>query len=183
MADTSKARAAFVRHDTLPQQPPPVSEAGVVGWMQKNLFNGWFNSVLTLVAILLLYLLIKNSYGWFFNGVWQASSLSECREILEGKTGACFAVLRERLGQLLFGFQYPIEERWRLIVAFVLLGLLADLGGADPDADLCAFGAGCSLSGLYALAAALIPDGVLHGHFCRLRGLDHRRLYHRCRHW
>jgi general L-amino acid transport system permease protein len=55
------------------------------------------------------------------NGVWNANSLSECREILNGKSGACFAVLSERWPQLLFGFKYPAEYYWRPTLAFVLL--------------------------------------------------------------
>ena len=30
--------------------PPPRSEVGVIGWLSKNLFSGWFNTILTLVS-------------------------------------------------------------------------------------------------------------------------------------
>lgn len=30
--------------------PPPRTEVGVIGWLSKNLFSGWFNSILTLVS-------------------------------------------------------------------------------------------------------------------------------------
>jgi general L-amino acid transport system permease protein len=58
---------------------------------------------------------------WFFNGIWDSPSLSACREMLDGRTGACFAVLTERWNQLLFGFKYPPELYWRPTLAFVLL--------------------------------------------------------------
>ena len=58
---------------------------------------------------------------WIVNGTWQGNSLRECREILDGNGGGCFAVLRERWPQLLFGFQYPDYLRWRPVLAFVLL--------------------------------------------------------------
>jgi general L-amino acid transport system permease protein len=59
------------------------------------------------------------------NGVWNKSSLAECREVLQGVTGGCFSVLTERWNQLLFGFQYPSEFYWRPSLAFVLLFLAA----------------------------------------------------------
>jgi general L-amino acid transport system permease protein len=57
-------------------------------------------------------------------GIWDADSLSECRQIRderfgEGANVACWAVLTERWNQLLFGF-YPTEMYWRPILAFVL---------------------------------------------------------------
>ena len=36
---------AFVRTDMLPEQAPPASEVGVIGWMRENLFSGVFNSI------------------------------------------------------------------------------------------------------------------------------------------
>jgi general L-amino acid transport system permease protein len=62
---------------------------------------------------------------WWLNGVWNASSLGECREIVAAAagpdaTGACWAMVRERWHQFLFGF-YPQEQYWRPILAFVLL--------------------------------------------------------------
>ena len=120
MADTSQS-IAFVRTETLPQLDPPASEVGVVGWMRHNLFNGVWGTLLTLISLWAIYYLLSGFLPWLFGGVWNASSLAECREILEGATGGCFAVLSERWNQLLFGFTYPTEYYWRPTVAFVLL--------------------------------------------------------------
>ncbi len=68
----------------------------------------------------LIFALLNHILPWVFNGVWVADSLSECREILDGETGACWAVITERWKQLLFGF-YPSELYWRPILAFILL--------------------------------------------------------------
>jgi len=116
---------AFVRKEMLPQQEPPVTETGVLGWIKKNLFPDVLNSILTLVAIFFLYQIISGAWPWFANGVWGTQSLAECREILQGQTGACFSVLTERWNQLLFGFQYPEEEYWRPALAFILLFVAA----------------------------------------------------------
>jgi general L-amino acid transport system permease protein len=61
------------------------------------------------------------AFPWFYNGVWDAGSIKECRDILAGKTGACFAVLVDRWDHLLFGFKYPGDAYWRPTLAFVLM--------------------------------------------------------------
>ncbi|MGJ8602793.1 MAG: amino acid ABC transporter permease [Marivita sp.] len=112
---------AFVRETMLPEQPPPASEAGVIKWVRENLFKGWFNSILTLASLYFIYVIVVGAYPWFANGIWNTSSLAECRDMLDGMTGACFSVLTERWNQLLFGFKYPTDGYWRPALAFVLL--------------------------------------------------------------
>ena len=121
MADTHAHSVAFVRKETIPQSPPPARQTGVPKWLRENLFSNWINTGLTLVAIWAIWMILSSILPWIFNGVWNANSLAECREILDGRNGACFAVLTERWNQLLFGFQYPPEFYWRPALAFVLM--------------------------------------------------------------
>ena len=37
---------------------PPVIELGAMGWLRKNLFSNWYNSLLTIFGVYLLYILI-----------------------------------------------------------------------------------------------------------------------------
>ena len=117
----SQHRISFVRHEMLPEAPPPALETGLVKWLRANLFSSVANSALTLVALYLVVQLVVSSAPWFLNGIWDSPSLSACREILDGKVGGCFAVLTERWNQLLFGFKYPEELYWRPGLAFILL--------------------------------------------------------------
>lgn len=121
MSDLHANSVAFVRTETIPESPPPGVASGPIKWMRENLFATPANTLLTLVAIYMIYLILAPTMPWILNGVWNANSLSECREILNGKSGACFAVLSERWPQLLFGFKYPAEYYWRPTLAFVLL--------------------------------------------------------------
>jgi general L-amino acid transport system permease protein len=111
---------AFFRTEMLPQQPPPLREQGAVKWVRENLFSSWLNTILTLVSGYVAVLLLLAIVPWFWNSVWVADSLTHCREILAGRHGGCFAVIRERWLQLLFG-AYPPALYWRPIAAFVLL--------------------------------------------------------------
>ncbi|WP_417522931.1 amino acid ABC transporter permease [Marinovum sp.] len=125
MSDMHAHSVAYVRETMLPEQDPPASEVGVVHWMRENLFRGWANTLMTLIAIFVIYKIVAGALPWFANGIWRTDSLAECREILQGATGGCFSVLTERWNQLLFGFKYPQDQYWRLILAFLFLGLAA----------------------------------------------------------
>ena len=120
MTDTS-----FVRHEMLPEEAPPPSSVGFVGWLRENLFSNWRNTLLTVVSVAFIYYVLAGVIPWIFQSVWVADSLNECREIMKATWGsthghACWSVIRERWLQLLFGF-YPSELYWRPILAFILL--------------------------------------------------------------
>ena len=93
MSDAHANPVAFVRTEEVPSAPPPSNAAGPTKWIKDNLFASPFNGALTLVAFYLIYLILTSSLPWMMSGIWQAPSLSACREILDGTSGACFAVL------------------------------------------------------------------------------------------
>ena len=127
MADIS-----FVRTEMLPEKAPPASSVGLIGWIRENLFSGWFNSVLTVLSLAFVYYVLASILPWIFQSSWTANSLNECREAIsttygEGTSGACWAVVRERYLQLIYGF-YPDHLYWRPNLASVLtLGALAPI--------------------------------------------------------
>jgi general L-amino acid transport system permease protein len=115
----------FARTEMLPAQKPPATERGVVKWLRENLFSGAFNTVLTLLGLVIVVFLIRWLGPWLMNSVWNAKSMQECRSIVEasagpGATGACWAMIHERWNQFLFGL-YPPHLYWRPVVALVLL--------------------------------------------------------------
>ncbi|MGV8989104.1 MAG: amino acid ABC transporter permease [Cypionkella sp.] len=117
--------ASFVRSEMLPEKLPPVTERGVVKWLRENLFSNWLNTILTLMAVYVLYYLAIMALPWLIHGVWKADSLGECRAIIAANfgpdaSGACWAVIRARWYQWIFGF-YPPEIYWRPILNFGLL--------------------------------------------------------------
>ncbi len=121
MSDKQNNPIAFVADGVIPESPPPARDTGAYKWVRENLFSSIPNSILTLFALALLYSLLSNTVPWMWNGIWTTSSLAECREILQGKSGACFSVLSERWNQLLYGFKYPGDQYWRPNLALVLL--------------------------------------------------------------
>ncbi len=125
MSPTQSDSIAFVRSEMLPQKPAPVSEAGAIRWLRENLFSSPLNTLLTLIGAYVVYWLVTHSLPWLSHSVWTAGSVSECRQIITDTwgadaTGACWAVIRERWSQFIFGF-YPWQMVWRPVLAFVLL--------------------------------------------------------------
>ena len=112
---------SFVRHEMLEERAPPVGEGGVLKWVRENLFSSVFNTIMTIIAMWVIYSITVGVAPWFLNGVWNAETTRECYEILDGVNGACFAVLQERFPQLIYGFKYPSTEYWRPNLATILL--------------------------------------------------------------
>lgn len=120
---------SYVRTEMLGEKAPPATTVGFIGWVRENLFDGWLNSVLTVLSALALFLVLEEVLPWIWRGTWTASSLQNCREVIqatygEGVTAACWSVIGERYKQLIYGF-YPSELYWRVNLAFI--GLLVAL--------------------------------------------------------
>ncbi len=96
-------------HVFKPDQPPPVRAVGAVAWMRANLFSGWFNTVLTLLALYLIWIIIPPLLSWaIFDANWVGTVREDCT-----KAGACWVFIEQRIGQFMYGY-YPSELRWRV---------------------------------------------------------------------
>jgi general L-amino acid transport system permease protein len=104
-------------------RPPPVPVGGVAQWLKRNLFDGWRNTLATLVVIGLLAWFIPPLLRWgLFNAVF-APDNAACRAAAE--SGACWGVIAEKYRLILFG-RYPYAEQWRPLIACALMvGLIA----------------------------------------------------------
>lgn len=95
---------------------PPVTRIGVLGWVRANLFNGWFNALLTLMTLLLLWKIVPPFFRWAFVGsVWRTTGAA-CREA----SGACWSIIATNFRFIVFGF-YPYESHWRPLLAMMIL--------------------------------------------------------------
>jgi len=99
---------------------PPITSVGVIGWIKGNLFNGWFNSVITIAILYFLWKIVPSFIRWaFIDSLW-ISTGAECHEV----GGACWSIIPANIRFILFGF-FPYESQWRPLVAMILLvGLL-----------------------------------------------------------
>ena len=92
---------------------PPVSTKGPARWLKDNLFNTWYNALLTCLALALLFLAFKGLLTWAF-------------------TEAEWSVIPANLRLFAVG-SYPQEQIWRvwsaIYILSVLLGLSAGIWG------------------------------------------------------
>ena len=92
---------------------PPVSTKGPARWLKTNLFNTWYNALLTCLALVLLFFAFKGFLIWAFT---------------EAKWGVIPANFR-----LFMVGSYPQEQMWRvwsaIYILSVLIGLSAGLWG------------------------------------------------------
>jgi general L-amino acid transport system permease protein len=98
---------------------PPVVSVGVIGWIRANLFNGWFNSVLTVVTLFFLWETVLPFFRWaVIDSVWNTTGQA-CRDA----GGACWSIISSNFRFILFGF-YPYDLQWRPLLAMVILFVL-----------------------------------------------------------
>jgi general L-amino acid transport system permease protein len=99
---------------------PPVTQIGVIGWVTHNLFNGVFNSILTVVTLFFLWKVVPPLVRWaFIDSAWHTTGQA-CRQA----AGACWSVISMNYRFILFGF-YPYGQQWRpLLAMMILFGLL-----------------------------------------------------------
>lgn len=106
-------------HQFRPSLPPPRLSVGVIGWLRANLFSNWFNTLLTLLAIYLVWLIVPPLLQWaVFQADWTGTTRADCTS-----EGACWVFIKQRFDQFMYGF-YPEELRWRvdLTVWLVVIG-------------------------------------------------------------
>jgi len=95
---------------------PPVTQVGAIGWIRTNLFKGWFNSILTLITMYILWVIIPPLIRWaFIDSLWFSTG-AECKQI----DGACWSIIPANIRFIIFGF-YPYDQQWRPLVGMALL--------------------------------------------------------------
>ncbi|MDH4266983.1 MAG: ABC transporter permease subunit, partial [Deltaproteobacteria bacterium] len=99
---------------------PPVTSIGVIGWVRNNLFNGVFNSILTIMTLFFLWKVVPPLFQWaFIDSAWTTTGQA-CRKA----AGACWSIIYTNFRFIIFGF-YPYEQQWRpLLAMMILFGLL-----------------------------------------------------------
>jgi len=87
--------------------PPPIERYTLLGWVYKNLFNPWYNALLTFLAVGLLYAIGKPTITW---------AVEQAR----------WEVILVNIRLLMVG-QYPVGQVWRIWLCLHLLVAIAGL--------------------------------------------------------
>ncbi|MEC5324412.1 amino acid ABC transporter permease [Aurantimonas sp. A3-2-R12] len=112
--------ARFVATEQKQPLPPPPSERGIIGTTRRNLFATPLDSVLSILAGLIIVWGAWNIVNW----AWiDATFTGSDREACLGEGGACWAFVGAKFSQFMYGV-YPFGARWRIDVSVVMLIVL-----------------------------------------------------------
>ena len=125
---------SYVRTEMALPQPAPPRERGPIAWMRKNLFANPYDSVLTIIGLLIVAFIVPPLVDWaLIQAQWTGTDRTFCATVAqggiqpEGWSGACWAFVNAKFGQFMFG-RYPLNERWRVIlVAILFVALLVPM--------------------------------------------------------
>lgn len=108
---------AFVRMQFLEARAPLRQAGGIVRWAQGNLFSSLPNAILTVFGLVLLYSIVVPALNFLvFDAVWSGADRTAC---LNPEAGACWAFIKAKFGQFIYG-RYPEAERWRVDLVYFL---------------------------------------------------------------
>lgn len=113
------------------QIKPPTNAKGPVGWLRENLFNTWYNAILTCVALLFLYFVFKGIITWAFTEAeWnvipanlQLFAIGPYPRDQVYRIWICLYMLTALLG-LSAGVWRGIIQRWTIVVGSIFLVFL-----------------------------------------------------------
>jgi general L-amino acid transport system permease protein len=114
----------FVRTEQVQAAPPPNLVRGPLAWIRENLFSSIPNTILTLATLYLIYIVVPPvARFFFFDAVFIGADRDACRADVIGRpVGACWAFVIDKINYFIYG-SYPITERWRVNIFFVLLAI------------------------------------------------------------
>ena len=121
MADVqAETGVVYVRREMAAAEPPPRTVVGPVAWLRRNLFASVGDTILTLIGLGIVALALPPLIRWgFVDAAWNGSDRGVC---VSPDVGACWAFVKAKFPQFIYG-RYPIAERWRVDVVFLLLAL------------------------------------------------------------
>jgi general L-amino acid transport system permease protein len=97
---------------------PPVRARTPLEWLRDNLFSSVGNTIVTILCLAFLAWALPPLIDWLFiDAVWTGEDRRAC---LVPDAGACWAFVKAKLGQFIYG-RYPLDQRWRVDLAAVLL--------------------------------------------------------------
>ncbi|WP_129677877.1 amino acid ABC transporter permease [Candidatus Chloroploca sp. Khr17] len=91
------------------QARAPQPGIDVPGWLRKNLFSTWYNSLISIVLLVIVFQVVTGFFQWAFTTEGWIAAASNGRLILVGR--------------------YPAAELWRPQLALALVAVLLGLSG------------------------------------------------------
>jgi general L-amino acid transport system permease protein len=92
-----------------PTRRAPRQSIDTLGWLRQNLFNNWYNALISLVLLVVVFQLLSGIIGWLLSAQGWPAVVANLK--------------------LLMTWTYPIEHMWRPQLSVWLVALLLGLSG------------------------------------------------------
>jgi general L-amino acid transport system permease protein len=123
------ADISYVRMEMEEEAPPPTRDSGAIGWLRQNLFSSWLNTLLTLIAAWIIWVVVPPLINFaFVDAVWTGENREACLTMAQGGAlpdtwfGACWPYVKAYFAQFVYG-RYPLDERWRVDLVFIIFAI------------------------------------------------------------
>ncbi|MBM5787953.1 MAG: amino acid ABC transporter permease [Pelagibacterales bacterium] len=94
-------------------------ESKIYNWLKENLFSTWYNFLITLLILVIIFYSIPNLIEWaFIDSTFKGSTKQDCKG-----TGACWVFIKVWFEKFIYGF-YPSDQIWRVNLVFISLLLV-----------------------------------------------------------
>ncbi|MCS6888082.1 amino acid ABC transporter permease [Chloroflexus sp.] len=117
----------------------PRQQIGLIEWLRKNLFSTWYNAIITVILLYLIFQTVTSFVAWMVTAPGWPAAFTNIK--------------------LLLTWTYPVEQLWRpqaaMALVLLLLGLSSGLWGGIVR--MVAFGA-AAVSVLLGFVAFTFPD-------------------------
>lgn len=117
----------------------PRQQIGLIEWLRKNLFSTWYNAIITVILLYLIFQAVTSFVAWMVTAPGWPAAFTNIK--------------------LLLTWTYPVEQLWRpqaaMALVLLLLGLSSGLWGGIVR--MVAFGA-AAVSVLLGFVAFTFPD-------------------------
>src|SRR5260370_12713148 len=110
------AQSPYIRRAVVEPEPPPASAAAPAR-TRARLFDGPFNTALTLVSIVMIVALAWPTVKFLFvDAVWTGSSRLDClSETVGREVGACWPFIKAKFAQFMYGFYHATPQPRRCV--------------------------------------------------------------------
>lgn len=111
----------------------------VLGWLRENLFSSWYNIIISVVLLFVIYRLLSGLFGWLLTSVGWPAVVANLR--------------------VLSTWTYPADQVWRPQLAFALIALALGLSAGIWRGITLGIAIGFStIFGLLAIPALFLPQ-------------------------
>jgi general L-amino acid transport system permease protein len=119
------AQSSYIRRALVEPEPPPMADGNALTWTRARLFDGVFNTALTLISAVIIVALAWPTLKFLvIDAVWTGSSRVDCLpETVGREVGACWPFIKAKFAQFMYGF-YPASEQWRVNLTYALGAIL-----------------------------------------------------------